>query len=66
MMNRNRVRSWAGIGLQALQQLVGVNFIFYYGTTFFQNSGIRDPFVITIATNVVSAFRRCLSASFIR
>ncbi|BGP10957.1 Plasma membrane low glucose sensor [Rhodotorula toruloides] len=54
MMNRNRVRSWAGIGLQALQQLVGVNFIFYYGTTFFQNSGIHDPFVITIATNVVN------------
>jgi hypothetical protein len=54
MMNRNRVRSWAGIGLQALQQLVGVNFIFYYGTTFFQNSGINDPFLITIATNVVS------------
>lgn len=27
--NRNRLRSLIGIGLQALQQLVGINFIFY-------------------------------------
>lgn len=26
------------------------NFIFYYGTSFFKNSGIQDPFIITIAT----------------
>lgn len=26
----------------------------YYGTTFFQRSGIANPFVITIATNVVN------------
>jgi hypothetical protein len=31
-----------------------VNFIFYYGTQFFKNSGISNPFVITIATNVVN------------
>ncbi|QRW17038.1 Sugar (and other) transporter [Rhizoctonia solani] len=35
-------------------QLTGINFIFYYGTTFFQNSGIKNPFLITIATNVVN------------
>lgn len=45
---------WTGIGLQALQQLTGINFIFYYGTQFFKNSGIRDPFLISIATNVVN------------
>ena len=27
----------------------------YYGTTFFTNSGIKKPFLITIATNVVNA-----------
>lgn len=27
-----RKRLFTGIGLQALQQLTGVNFIFYYGT----------------------------------
>ncbi|GAA5853204.1 hypothetical protein JCM8547_000241 [Rhodosporidiobolus lusitaniae] len=52
--NRNRLRSLTGIGLQALQQLMGINFIFYYGTSFFTNSGIDDPFLITIATNVVN------------
>ncbi|GAA5915374.1 hypothetical protein JCM8208_007693 [Rhodotorula glutinis] len=52
--NRNRLRTFIGISLQALQQLVGINFIFYYGTTFFQRSGINNPFLITIATNVVN------------
>ncbi|KAH9873594.1 hypothetical protein IAQ61_004218 [Plenodomus lingam] len=48
-----------GCLLQALQQLTGVNFIFYYGTSFFQNSGISNAFVITMITscvNVASTF----------
>ncbi|KOS44781.1 hypothetical protein ACN38_g4348 [Penicillium nordicum] len=48
-----------GCAVQGLQQLAGVNFIFYYGTTFFQNSGIQNSFVITLITsiiNVVSTF----------
>ena len=40
-----RKRLLTGCGLQALQQLTGVNFIFYYGTQFFQNSGLSNPFV---------------------
>ncbi|BGP42994.1 Plasma membrane low glucose sensor [Rhodotorula kratochvilovae] len=52
--NRNRLRSLIGIGLQMFQQLVGINFIFYYGTTFFKNSGISNAFTITIITNVVN------------
>lgn len=48
------LRTWTGIGLQAWQQLSGVNFIFYYGTTFFEASGIANPFLITIATAVVN------------
>ena len=51
---RYGLRMWTGIWLQALQQLSGVNFIFYYGTTFFENSGIANSFLITIATDVVN------------
>ncbi|KAK5061760.1 Plasma membrane low glucose sensor [Exophiala sp. CCFEE 6388] len=47
-----RKRLIAGICLQALQQLTGINFIFYYGTTFFQRSGISDPFLITVVCDV--------------
>src|ERR1700721_1120003 len=36
------------------QQLTGINFIFYYGTTFFNRSGIQNPFLIAVATNVVN------------
>ncbi|KAI5477310.1 hypothetical protein MNV49_006531 [Pseudohyphozyma bogoriensis] len=47
-------RVWTGILLQSLQQLSGINFIMYYGTTFFQRSGISNSFMITIAINVVN------------
>ncbi|KAJ5520968.1 hypothetical protein N7463_001421 [Penicillium fimorum] len=43
-----------GCAVQGLQQLTGVNFIFYYGTTFFQNSGIQNSFVITLITNIIN------------
>ncbi|OXB35168.1 hypothetical protein LQV05_001196 [Cryptococcus neoformans] len=52
--SKTRLRIFTGMALQALQQLTGVNFIFYYGTTFFSNSGISNPFLTTIATNVVN------------
>ncbi|KAM3419522.1 hypothetical protein BST61_g2865 [Cercospora zeina] len=48
-----------GCGLQALQQLTGVNFIFYYGTSFFKHSGIKNSFVVSMITssvNVASTF----------
>ena len=45
-----------GCLLQSLQQLTGVNFIFYYGTSFFKSSGIANPFLITVATDVVNVF----------
>jgi SP family sugar:H+ symporter-like MFS transporter len=34
--------------------LTWFSFSFYYGTTFFQNSGIKNPFIISIATAVVN------------
>ncbi|CAN9426876.1 unnamed protein product [Alternaria alternata] len=52
-----------GCLLQALQQLTGVNFIFYYGTQYFQNAGFRDPFIIQVITNcvnVASTFRKLI------
>ncbi|KAG9091559.1 hypothetical protein FRC07_011828, partial [Ceratobasidium sp. 392] len=52
--NKILTRVMTGIFLQAWQQLTGINFIFYYGTTFFVRSGINNPFLITIATNVVN------------
>ncbi|KAE8214728.1 hypothetical protein CF327_g1920 [Tilletia walkeri] len=48
-------RTLTGIFLQAWQQLTGINFIFYYGTTFFQSALPKsDPFVFTIISNVVN------------
>ncbi|TEY84268.1 hypothetical protein BOTCAL_0018g00450 [Botryotinia calthae] len=43
-----------GCLLQALQQLTGVNFIFYYGTQYFKNSGISNAFVIQMITSAVN------------
>lgn len=47
-------RLLTGCMLQALQQLSGVNFIFYYGTSFFKNSGIENGFTITLIVNIVN------------
>ena len=49
-----RKRLLTGIFLQALQQLTGVNFIFYYGTAYFMNSGIQNPFTVSVITCVVN------------
>ncbi|WPH01045.1 Hypothetical protein R9X50_00388000 [Acrodontium crateriforme] len=43
-----------GCLLQALQQLTGVNFIFYYGTSFFTNSGIKNSFIVSMITSAVN------------
>jgi sugar porter (SP) family MFS transporter len=47
-------RLLTGCLLQALQQLSGVNFIFYYGTSFFEDSGIENPFTYALITNIVN------------
>ncbi|PIL25089.1 MFS general substrate transporter [Ganoderma sinense ZZ0214-1] len=54
--NKIFLRTLSGIFIQAWQQLTGINFIFYYGTTFFKNSGISDAFLISIATSIVNCF----------
>ncbi|KAJ8079497.1 Plasma membrane low glucose sensor [Marasmius tenuissimus] len=52
--NKIAFRTWTGIALQAWQQLTGINFIIYYGTTFFERARVGNPFLITIAINVVN------------
>ncbi|KAF9563068.1 MFS monosaccharide transporter [Agrocybe pediades] len=52
--NKIFLRTMTGIFIQAWQQLTGINFIFYYGTTFFINAGIKNAFVISIVTGVVN------------
>ncbi|CAK7201379.1 Plasma membrane low glucose sensor [Sporothrix eucalyptigena] len=50
-------RQLTGMGLQCLQQLCGINFIFYYGTEYFRNAGMKNAFMIQMITsgiNVVS------------
>lgn len=47
-------RLLTGCLLQSLQQLTGVNFIFYYGTQYFKRAGFQDPFIIQVITNCVN------------
>ena len=54
--NKILLRTLTGIFIQAWQQLTGINFIAYYGTVFFKNSGIQDPFLVTIAVSIVGVF----------
>ncbi|EED13885.1 MFS monosaccharide transporter, putative [Talaromyces stipitatus ATCC 10500] len=47
MLNAPRMKYRIAIGmlLQALQQLTGANYFFYYGTTIFQGAGIQNSYV---------------------
>lgn len=47
-------RTLTGCGLQMLQQLTGVNFIMYYGTTFFVGAGVQNAFLISLIINIVN------------
>ncbi|WVQ98859.1 hypothetical protein IAU59_005990 [Kwoniella sp. CBS 9459] len=51
----NLRRTLLGISLQMMQQWTGVNFIFYFGTSFFQDLGtISNPFLISLITTLVN------------
>jgi len=51
----NLRRTILGTSLQMMQQWTGVNFIFYFGTTFFQQLGtIKNPFLISLITTLVN------------
>ncbi|KAG0645301.1 Major facilitator-type transporter ecdD [Hyphodiscus hymeniophilus] len=47
-------RLLTGCLLQGLQQLTGINFIFYYGTQFFKNSGFKNSFTVSLITSCVN------------
>jgi len=48
-------RTLLGIAMQMMQQLTGINFIFYFGAVFFQQLGsIRNPFLISLVTTLVN------------
>lgn len=51
----NLRRTILGTSLQMMQQWTGVNFVFYFGTTFFQSLGtIHNPFLISMITTIVN------------
>lgn len=45
---------WVGIGLASLQQLVGINVVFYYGAVLWQAVGFSES--DALLTNVISGF----------
>jgi sugar porter (SP) family MFS transporter len=58
----NARRSFVGIAIQMMQQLTGINFIFYFGPVFFQQLGtISDPFMISMVTTLVNVLSTPLS-----
>ncbi|KAK9351807.1 hypothetical protein V1523DRAFT_441623 [Lipomyces doorenjongii] len=52
--NKQLYRFILGMNVMAFSQLVGVNIIKYFGRDFFQQAGITNSFVISMATNIVS------------
>lgn len=55
-------RTLLGIGLQMMQQLTGINFIFYYGVVFFKSlNTINNPFLISLITTLVNVLSTPLS-----
>ncbi|CZT49004.1 probable high-affinity glucose transporter RGT2 [Rhynchosporium secalis] len=58
----NLRRTILGTSIQMMQQWTGVNFIFYYGTTFFTSLGtIKNPFFISLITTLVNVCSTPLS-----
>ncbi|KAL8802930.1 MAG: hypothetical protein Q9182_003480 [Xanthomendoza sp. 2 TL-2023] len=51
----NSRRTTVGILMQMMQQLTGINFIFYFGNVFFKSLGtISNPFLISLITTLVN------------
>ncbi|KAK3897597.1 hypothetical protein C8A05DRAFT_47854 [Staphylotrichum tortipilum] len=60
--NSNLRRTILGSGIQMMQQLTGINFIFYFGITFFQQLGtIHNPFLISLVTTLVNVLSTPIS-----
>ncbi|KAI5199389.1 monosaccharide transporter [Aureobasidium subglaciale] len=62
--NSNLRRTILGTSLQMMQQWTGVNFIFFFGTTFFQQltkGTISNPFLIGLITTLVNVLSTPIS-----
>lgn len=58
----NLRRTILGTSLQMMQQWTGVNFVFYFGTSFFQDLGtISNPFLIGLVTTLVNVLSTPIS-----
>jgi len=51
---RMTYRVAVGVALQALQQLTGANYFFYYGTTVFRGAGIENSYVTQMILGAVN------------
>jgi SP family sugar:H+ symporter-like MFS transporter len=58
---------WIGVGLSALQQLVGINSIFYYGATLWQAVGFTsaDALAINVVTGIVNIVSTLVAMVFV-
>ena len=58
---------WIGVGLSALQQLVGINSIFYYGATLWQAVGFTaaNALAINVVTGVVNIASTLVAMAFV-
>jgi len=53
--NSNLRLTILGTSMQMMQQFTGINFIFYFGTVFFQDIGtIQNPFLMSLVTTLVN------------
>lgn len=60
--NSSLRRTILGTGLQCMQQLTGINFVFYFGPPFFKQLGtIPNPFLISLVTTLVNVLSTPLS-----
>ncbi|MER1997293.1 MAG: sugar porter family MFS transporter [Arthrobacter sp.] len=58
---------WIGMSIAALQQLVGINAIFYYSTTLWQSVGFSesDSFTTSVITSVVNVLMTIVAIAFV-
>ena len=58
---------WIGIALSALQQLVGINVIFYYGTTLWEAVGFtaNDSLQINVISGTINIIATIVAISLV-
>ena len=66
-IRRLRPIVWAGLGLAVLQQLVGINVIFYYGSALWRSVGFseRDALMLNVFSSVVNIATTLLAISMV-